>query len=704
MSRWLIGLGALLILLTKAQEGYAQFERSVEINVQPLPFVVPVQDTVRYASLQQALVHGQLDYPRRQDLTPPVSIAALIVALEDVLAGKLDTALEKFEQLSYVEDESLSGLAIGAMSKLLFERGAWPELQALLISVGADVPPFVQMLSERASPEWTYTAETSLDSLHLSIRGHIFLRCQIGEHEEDIVFDTGAAFTVLSEAVANRAGVHIIGPEAVEVTTATANNAQASLGLVPELTIGQVTVRNYPVLVFPDANLTFTTEAGDTLFLPGILGWDMIRRNIAELDIPNRRYTFRSSMDSPFPERPAQTLTWFGYPIVRTQTPTGQPLLFGLDTGSSNTSITPSLFGKVDVGTIAQDSVRIAGVGSNTIVATQIAEEFRVALSGYTFDVRGAWTEDHSGAEELFFFQADGVLGIDIAAGCLVEVDPSRARFALDCEEHAPIAQANRVESSVAFHPNGTEVAYAYRTEAGPMLVRQSIIRDSVTPLSHNGTVYDWSSDASSLVLLVPQDSTSDIVSLNLDSGLGTNLTQTPEQEMMASWMPGTHEILFVRVVNGKEQIFRKDTESGVETQLSDGTYIDFYPHYAASTGRIVFTSHRDNNYDIYSMKVDGTDVQRLTTDPAPDYNARWSPDAQRLVFVSNRDGDSEIYVMAPDGSGLVQLTYNEARDNNPRWSPDGRYLALISRRDGVPDIYLLDAKSGTEIARLTWQ
>ena len=76
----------------------------------------------------------------------------------------------------------------------------------------------------------------------------------------------------------------------------------------------------------------------------------------------------------------------------------------------------------------------------------------------------------------------------------------------------------------------------------------------------------------------------------------------------------------------------------------------------------------------------------------------RFSPDGRRIAFASTRSGDRmEIWLAAADGSGPVQLTRGPGRSQNfPAWSPDGRRIAFESAgEDGRSDIWTIDATGG---------
>jgi hypothetical protein len=84
--------------------------------------------------------------------------------------------------------------------------------------------------------------------------------------------DTGAEIGVMMASVARAAHVRVLGSSGHVATTTTA--VAGGIGVIPQVTIGASTLRNLPVLVLPDAQLTF--DKGK-FTLPFILGLQALR-------------------------------------------------------------------------------------------------------------------------------------------------------------------------------------------------------------------------------------------------------------------------------------------------------------------------------------------------------------------------------------------------------------------------------------------
>jgi hypothetical protein len=89
-----------------------------------------------------------------------------------------------------------------------------------------------------------------------------------GRYDGMAVADTGAQVSVMMQSVARSAGVKILGASG-KVGSTTASVA-GQIGLIPSVEIGGAVLKNLPVLVLPDAQLTFS-DGKATISLPFIL-------------------------------------------------------------------------------------------------------------------------------------------------------------------------------------------------------------------------------------------------------------------------------------------------------------------------------------------------------------------------------------------------------------------------------------------------
>jgi hypothetical protein len=89
-----------------------------------------------------------------------------------------------------------------------------------------------------------------------------------GDYTDTAIADTGAEISIMMQSVARAAKVRMLG--ASKDVGGTTGSVSGEIGLLPQVDIGNATVRNIPVLVLPDAQLTIT-HGKDVVKLPFIL-------------------------------------------------------------------------------------------------------------------------------------------------------------------------------------------------------------------------------------------------------------------------------------------------------------------------------------------------------------------------------------------------------------------------------------------------
>ncbi len=182
----------------------------------------------------------------------------------------------------------------------------------------------------------------------------------------------------------------------------------------------------------------------------------------------------------------------------------------------------------------------------------------------------------------------------------------------------------------------------------------------------------------------------SDIYTIRTDGTGLRRLTDTPENENMASWSPDGTKIAFVRWLGKKgaryaggydfwhATIWVMDADGSHQHRLTPpqvkGTY---GPCWSPDGRRILFGTYGgDYNWNLVVMNADGSSLKQLTDEPGPRILLSWSPDG-RLFY---NDGPMVICAMNADGSGLTKITYAPGFFSI---SPDGKWLAISDNEKG---------------------
>lgn len=411
MKRLLV-LAAVLILTTPVLAQHPAAELS------PLPADFLEANRIEYTSLGKALRNGYLNLHTDQNLDLSEDTKSLVRGLEMVLKGRNRDALIHFDSLAAATtDQDIAGAAGGFAAQIRFDEGEYATVAGIFGdgSAGRLVRRLATLQPQRILPAGLFS-----DRLSLGVRGHPAIEVSVNGNTEEWWFDTGAGFTSVSESVAREMGIRSLPGDPIEIETATSITVPATVGVIDSMRLGEVLVVNHPVLIFPDESMAFELSEGDSLVIRGIVGWPLIRKLRTTLDYVNGVYS--ATISTPH-EYGTRNFSWIGYPFVRLASADGQPLIFGLDTGSGNTSIAPNILDKLEFGSIRSDTVPIGGLGGFDETAVQIVDSLHLALTGLRVSLPDVRTETASGADDIYFFTADGVLGSDIAQHGVLTVD-----------------------------------------------------------------------------------------------------------------------------------------------------------------------------------------------------------------------------------------------------------------------------------------
>jgi len=142
---------------------------------------------------------------------------------------------------------------------------------------------------------------------------------------------------------------------------------------------------------------------------------------------------------------------------------------------------------------------------------------------------------------------------------------------------------------------------------------------------------------------------------------------------MVSRWQEDT----FVTGRNGNFDVYEANADGTDQRNLTAGyDKNDGAPAWSPDGNNIAFVRIIQGKEQIFLMSADGSNLKRVTNNASNNGQPAWSPDSSKLVFQTDRDGNFEIVVMSVDGK-LTQLTDDPGDDLDPDWSPDGTKLAF---------------------------
>lgn len=124
--------------------------------------------------------------------------------------------------------------------------------------------------------------------------------------------------------------------------------------------------------------------------------------------------------------------------------------------------------------------------------------------------------------------------------------------------------------------------------------------------------------------------------------------------------------IVFSSNRTGNYEIYVLDPQTGLMTQLTNAPGDDIEPQWSPNGEFIAFVSDRDGDFEVYVMRADGTDVRQLTNNMAEDRQPRWQPGGGHIVYISDVNGQWDMYVVSADGAIVRQLTNDMFDERGP--------------------------------------
>ncbi len=408
--------------------------RQTGISITELVDTPPVSDRVTYDSYQRALENLRFDFAEEHGIEG--ELRSLSLALESVVSGDLRAADRRWTELERSDNADLAQVAQMIRDNLMFDAGDYRSLANRIVERGGDPPPLVAALERVPPQEIDYAADPVAMGLKLGANrrvdgnqlapGSPLVDVEANGTRVFLGLDTGATLSVLAETLARRLDVEVVEGFDISSNTATSIQVTSRIGWLRELRLGSVTFRNHPVFIMRDADLTFPLPDGSTEVMEGVVGWNAIRHATVELDYANGWYRATEPVARDYGVR---NFFWLGYPMTRIQAGNGQSLLFGVDTGAGNTSITENIFTKLDFAETRTETITFGGAGGSERVETDVVDELALVITGHRVVLPDV-------PRELpfndVFVVTDGVLGSDLAGRTRMTIDFPNGYFAIE--------------------------------------------------------------------------------------------------------------------------------------------------------------------------------------------------------------------------------------------------------------------------------
>jgi len=221
-------------------------------------------------------------------------------------------------------------------------------------------------------------------------------------------------------------------------------------------------------------------------------------------------------------------------------------------------------------------------------------------------------------------------------------------------------------------------------------------------------------------------------------SGFATPITYSFNYDPTLS--PDGRRMIFIKVLEGHEQLFMADADGRNEHQITRGPADREDPAWSPDGKQVAYVLIGAKK-SLHVMNVDGSDDRALTPPGQSPIHPEWMPDGRSILYctdddlhppqknaaeiyridvatgrvftlisggvntypVPSPDGtkmafrkmlgtNSEVFVANLDGTGMTNLTNNPAFEGWPAWSPDAKRIAFAGNRNGVYQVFVMNA------------
>jgi TolB protein len=209
------------------------------------------------------------------------------------------------------------------------------------------------------------------------------------------------------------------------------------------------------------------------------------------------------------------------------------------------------------------------------------------------------------------------------------------------------------------------------------------------------------SPDGKTLVFIRIVEGREQLFLMNADGGNERQLTRDAADHEDPAWSPDGTRIANVAIQGGSKRIQLMRADGGGAEPVTPATQHAIHPSWTPDGRRILYCTDDDlrppakNESQIYAVDLGTGAVTTLIAGGVNTYPAM-SPDGRLIAFRKIvGDMNSEVYVADADGSNLRNLTNHPAWEGWPAWSPDGRRIAFAGNRDSNYQIFVMDAAGG---------
>ncbi|MCL2198536.1 MAG: retroviral-like aspartic protease family protein [Defluviitaleaceae bacterium] len=242
---------------------------------------------------------------------------------------------------------------------------------------------------------------------------------QINGVDVELLIDTGAMLTMVSESVAKKCDI-TISDKSVEAETPLENKITTQYATIDSFMVGNSEFKNKSCVVVPDS--AYDTGDPEIPQINGKIGWEIIKNLRWTINYRDRRVCIEASK----PEDKPQNMCCDFFPMVNVKI-NNKNIVMGLDIGAGATQFGKCMNRFFDVEKLARFTTETFATGTVEEISGAIIPCIEAYMSDIAFTINNAVLYPEREYSLAKTFVQSGVLGSDIAKDKALIIDyPNR--------------------------------------------------------------------------------------------------------------------------------------------------------------------------------------------------------------------------------------------------------------------------------------
>lgn len=369
-------------------------------------------ERIRYLTSQESdIAHFDKEHRRLYEL------AKAFLEMDEETAENIAT-----EFLSSAENADVKNMASSILFSLLIWQDRFDELPKYGFARNEEDAQAI-MLYDPRNMEIKISGTPFKMEMPPAIKDLPAIRVQINGKEIDLLIDTGAMLTSISESVAKECGI-LNSDDSVEVTNSFEGTVTTKISLIDKISIGGNEFTNKFCIIVPDSAFDFSQLEKDAPRINGTVGWEIIKRLKWTIDYKNRWV----QVEAPKTESVHHNMCCDFFPMVKIGL-FEKELIMGLDTGAGVTHLGKCM--KDSFGKLEKISKQSGGAGQIVEETGMNLPQAMVSIDQSNVELKNVWIYDDREYSMSSTFTLPGVLGSDIAKNKTMIIDFTNRHFSI---------------------------------------------------------------------------------------------------------------------------------------------------------------------------------------------------------------------------------------------------------------------------------